>query len=155
MRPSFELLRLNFPKSERQEQLFKEIGWTSLLNNDAYKDTCAIRMSVALLRSGVQLPTARMKITGGALRGKRIEPGQGKLSFILRRLWGEPEKFSGEQAAMAAIGNRSGVVSFFRIHGGRTDGGHIDLVQGAPSGFPSCARSCYFHAASIWFWPLE
>jgi hypothetical protein len=113
-------------------------------------------MSVALLASGVTLPSARMRANAGAISGKYIEPGQGKLSMILKRRWGKPELFKGEKSARNGIGKRSGVVSFFRIHGGGpADGGHIDLIWPGIHGFPDCARSCYFSAAEIWFWPLR
>ncbi|MET0857717.1 MAG: T6SS effector amidase Tae4 family protein [Telluria sp.] len=126
------------------------------LSKPTFRDTCAIRMSVALLTSGVVLPGARMKANEGAIRGRRIEPGQGKLSAILRRVWGKPEVYKGEQAARDGIGRRHGVVSFFRVHGGGpADGGHIDLVQRGPSGFSECTRSCYFSAGEVWFWPLS
>jgi hypothetical protein len=44
------------------------------------------------------------------------------------------------------------VVSFFRIEGG--NGGHVDLIQMGEHGFLDCARSCFFSALTIWFWPL-
>jgi hypothetical protein len=49
--------------------LFQQIGWDDLIKNPAYGNTCAIRVSLALIRSGVTIP-------GGRLPIKRIEPGQ-------------------------------------------------------------------------------
>lgn len=95
-----------------------------------------------------------MKAKGGALSGKYIEPGQAKLSNILRREWGTPEIYSNEQAARVGIGNRTGVISFFRIGGG--PGGHIDLIVERTGGsFQDCARVCFWTSATIWFWPLK
>lgn len=156
MRPTFQRLLYGYPKSEKREVLFGQIGWSDIANNTAFLDTCAIRMSIGLLRAGVTLPGARMKANAGPLKGRRIEPGQAKLSHILKRSWGEPEIYTSSEAAHDGIGGRSGVVSFFRIHGGSlADSGHIDLVWPLQNGFHDCARSCYFKAVEFWFWPLN
>jgi hypothetical protein len=155
MKPSFGMLYQHYPKAGKREELYPLIGWSDLVNNPAFLDTCAIRMSMALLGAGVALPSARMVASDGTLKGKRIEPGQARLSGILKRIWGAPEVFMGERGAHAGIGARTGVVSFFRIHGGGpSDGGHIDLIWPSDGGFFRCARSCYFSAVEIWFWPL-
>jgi hypothetical protein len=157
MKPAFTVLQRRYPKSQKRDVLFHEIGWDDLTNNPAYIDTCAIRMSIGLLGAGVTLPGARMLAKAGELKGRRIEPGQANLSGILTRLWGKPEKYKDEKAAKAGIGSRSGVVSFFRIKqlGIPTSAGHIDLTLPGLNGFQECARSCFFDAAEVWFWPLR
>lgn len=156
MRPSFQVVYQHYPMVGKREELYPLIGWSDLSNNPAFLDTCAIRMSMALLGAGVTLPGARMVANEGALKGKRIEPGQARLSGILKRIWGNPEVFRGTESGRAGIGARSGVVSFFRIHGAELGGGgHIDLLWPAGGGFHQCARSCYFAAAEIWFWQLQ
>lgn len=156
MKPSYNTLYMNYPRSELQADLFATLGWGDLIGKAAYSNTCATRMSVALVRSGVILPGARFTAKAGVIKGKAIEPGQGKLSVILKRLWGEPEVYRDEEAARAGIAGRGGVVSFFRIHrGGPLDGGHIDIVMPGRQAFQDCARSCFFGAAEIWFWPLK
>jgi hypothetical protein len=75
--------------------------------------------------------------------------------MILKRLWGEPEVFRTEKDAQAGIGNRGGVISFFRLYGGAHDGGHIDIVWPTTTLFHECSRSCFFSAHEIWFWPLK
>lgn len=152
MKPPFSVMQRNYPKTESREVLFNEIGWTDLINNNAYWDTCAIRMSYALRRSGVSFAGGSMRATAGRIKGQIIEIRQRNLSRALAFLWGEPEKYSGEQAARDGIRKRAGVVSFFKISGG--SGGHIDLVEPGKNGFPTCERSCYFTATSVWFWPL-
>ncbi|MFC5509689.1 T6SS effector amidase Tae4 family protein [Massilia jejuensis] len=155
MKPSFHMVHQHYPKAGKREELYALIGWTDLVDNPAFADTCAIRMSMGLLGAGMVLPGARMIANAGSLRGKRLEPGQARLSGILKRVWGAPEVFMEDNSANLGIGVRSGVVSFFRIHGGGpADGGHIDLVWPAGGGFHRCARSCYFSAVEIWFWPL-
>lgn len=153
MKPSYQLLRQHYPRTERREALFADIEWNDLVADPAYWDTCAIRMSTGLLRAGVTLSGARMQAKAGTIKGKWIEPGQAKLSAILERLWGKPEIYKSEQAARAGIGQRNGVVSFFKIEG--TNQGHIDLIAMGEHGFLDCARSCYFSAVTIWFWPLR
>jgi hypothetical protein len=154
MKPRFQRLVQGYPRTIMREALFAEIGWNDLIPNKAFLDTCAIRMSYGLLQAGIELPGARMKVNAGALKGHFIEPGQAKLSIILKRIWGTPEVYVGERMARAGIGSRTGVVSFYRISG--DDGGHIDLIWTAPgSMFQDCARSCYFSAVTVWFWPLK
>lgn len=158
MKPGFYELWRQYPRFDKREALFDRIGWGDLSANPAYHDTCAIRMSVALLGAKMPLPGARMAIKAGDLKGKRIEPGQAKLSGILKREWGKPEVYRDEAAARAGIGTRMGVVSFFRIRqlGVPTSGGHIDLVfMAAGRKFQDCARSCFFDAAEVWFWQLK
>lgn len=158
-RPAYSVVRSNFPARSRysRERLLTEVlGWTDLLENRSFNDTCAMRVSAALALSGIKLIGARMKGTGGQTKDRSIEPGQAKLSQILRRLWGAPEKFRSEAAARAGIGTRSGIVSFFRIHPDASVAqGHIDLVEPRSNGFSECATQCFFGAAEIWFWPLK
>lgn len=153
MKPSFATLALHYPESPSRTELLAQIGWNDLIDNPAFRDTCAIRMSVGLLGAGVNLPGARMLAKAGPIKGKRIEPGQGKLSGILKQIWGVPEVY--KEDAGNKIGKRSGVVSFFRINGGGPqDGGHIDLISPGSAGFLECARSCHFRAVETWFWPV-
>lgn len=152
VKPRFDALRAHYPATETQQELFTDIGWTDLIGNPTYDKTCAIRMSTALLRSGVPLPGARMQAKAGTIKGKWIEPGQVKLSNILQKLWGAPDIYSSEDAARAGIGERHGLVSFFRIDS--DNGGHIDLIAPGDDGRLDCARSCFLAAAAVWFWPL-
>jgi hypothetical protein len=153
VKPAYQVLRQFFPRKDTREQLFADIGWNDLVKDPAYWDTCAIRMSVGLLRAGVTLPGARMRANAGTIKGQWIEPGQARLSAILERLWGKPEVYKSELAASSGIGRRNGVVSFFKIEG--SNQGHIDLIAMGEHGFLDCARSCFFSAVTIWFWPLD
>ena len=110
-------------------------------------------MSVALARSGTVIPGARMRAKASSIKGKPIEPSQARLSNILVKLWGQPERYADGISASNAIGKRKGVVSFFRISGGLQ--GHIDYVYPASNGFPECAMACQFSAKEVWFWPLQ
>ena len=90
MRPTIQAVRQHYPAVTLREELFSDIGWNDLIGNKAYTDTCAIRMSYGPLRAGVSLPGARMKAKAGPLKGRFIEPGQARLSDILKRIWGRP-----------------------------------------------------------------
>ena len=158
MKPSFAMLRQNYPRLAHLDKvaLHKSIGWEDVLQHAGFGDTCAIRMSIALLKSGVSLPGARMTIKAGPLKGRRIEPGQGKLTRILTQVWGQPQVFRSRQQAFSALRQSQGVVSFFQIEG--ADGpnqGHIDISQPSGGDYPECAMSCYFSSVEIRFWALK
>lgn len=152
MKPNFDRLWMMYPRLEQRATLYQSLGWDDLVDHPAYQDTCAIRMSYGLLRAGVTLPGASLQVKAGPLKGKRIDPRQAELSRILTRVWGQPEVFEAGRLAQEGIGKRRGVASFFRIEGGH--GGHIDLVVPNQQGYLGCARSCYFSALKVWFWPL-
>ena len=156
MKPTFRILRDNFHSAltVRREILFEEIGWDALADNPAFKDTCAIRMSLALIKCGMTIP-GRMPIQAGPHKGKLIEPGQVKLSLILARpsFLGKPEEFRTANAE-TGIGTRSGIVSFYEIDpAANVRSGHIDLVS-PHNNFRRCATSCYWTSRKVWFWPL-
>lgn len=117
MKPHFHVLKRNYPRREDvpRIELLKEIGWHDLINNVDYANTCAIRMSLALLRCGLSLP-GRMRINDGPYKGMLIEPGQAKLSTILAHnsFSGLREKYNMATAGKS-IGVQSGIVSFFRL----------------------------------------
>lgn len=159
MNLTFAAVRGNFypATSVKRETLFREIGWSDLTDNKAYWDTCAIRMCLALIKSGMTIP-GRMPINAGTYKGKLIEPGQKALSEILsrRHVLGKPEVFKTVDAENE-IGSRHGIVSFFKIpsdSGADTNQGHIDLVR-FESNFRTCSSACYFAARQVWFWPLS
>lgn len=156
MKPAFGLLHGNFHSATtvKREVLFAEIGWKDLVSNNAYKDTCAIRMSLALIKSGMRIP-GRMPIKAGPHKGKMIEPGQAKLSAILARadFLGKPEVFDTVDAE-PGIGSRSGIVSFFELEPAvYIRSGHIDLVRPDKS-LRACASSCFWNSKTVWFWAL-
>jgi hypothetical protein len=156
MRPHFQTLKKHYPRREdvTRPDLFKSIGWQDLINDANYANTCAIRMSLALLRCGVNVP-GRMRINDGPFKGKLIEPGQAKLSAILSRtaFLGAPERYDRSHAARS-IGGRSGIVSFFRLTRDYT-GGHIDIVSPSTGGIQTCGSDCYWTSREIWFWPIS
>ncbi|RFP12299.1 hypothetical protein D0T25_30400 [Duganella sp. BJB488] len=158
MRPQFHALERNYPPHDTidKAQLFQEIGWDDLIKNAAYENTCAIRMSLALIKTGVRIP-GRIAIKKGPHKGQRIEPGQGSLSKLLamKSLFGAPEKFD-RKSVGAGIGSRSGVISFFQIPSYLNGhGGHIDIITPGAGGYLACGSGCYFNSKEYWFWELH
>lgn len=164
MKPSFSSLWMNYPKSNsvRRKDLFGKIGWDNLVNDPNYENTCAIRVSIALQKSGVPVnSSAGMRALAGSLKGKFIEIRQEKLSEQLFKLWGTPESISKE----SDVGDRNGVISFFEIPGytvGGGLGGHIDLIDGKSTWLfgllneeSVCGSNCYWSASRIEFWELK
>lgn len=156
--PDFATLLANFPRREQLDTaaLYAELGWIDLIDQEAFRNTCATRMSLALTKSGLRVP-GRMSILKGEFKGCGIEPGQQKLSQILQRrgMLGPPEKFRAG-AAIKGVADRHGIVSFWQIYPdvGRAVG-HIDLVYTAADGSLCCGNQCYWGARELWFWPLE
>ncbi|ATQ74755.1 hypothetical protein CR152_09645 [Massilia violaceinigra] len=159
MKPSFFTVRDNYPTraSVDRAALYKAIGWDALVGVTAYQNTCATRVSLALVRSGMRIP-GRLAILKGEHKGSLIEPGHARLSILLQRrnLLGLPEVHRGGQARQA-IGRRSGIVSFWHIQDGSgPEEGHIDIVFPDPHTVdgPACGSQCYWQAGEVWFWPL-
>lgn len=156
MKPSFGVLWASYPRKPVYDQvkLFNEIGWADKIGNGNFENTCAIRVSVALNKAGISIP-GRLAAEGGKLKGRRIETSSKILANILKRKWGNPEVYKGNNEARRGLGQRTGVIAFFHLHGPTDSQGHIDLVTPGNGGFNECAGACYFDAVEIWFWPLK
>jgi hypothetical protein len=131
MKPSFAKIKKTYQDKHAfpRDVLYQELGWDDLVNNPAYENTCAVRISLALIKLDITLP-GRLMIKQGPHKGKMIEPGQAKLSHLLARptLLGAPEKCKMADVHKV-VGNRHGIIAFFKIPEYR-NGGHIDLIQG-------------------------
>jgi hypothetical protein len=162
MKPSFATLKSNHYSSDPNrpgyvsaEDLYREIGQDlgKLMAEDAgYANTCATRMSLALIKSGVPF-AGRLKIKAGAHLGKKVEPGAKLLADQLARkdIFGRPLLFSDASKAAAALQNKKGVAFFWKITG--YAGGHIDVFD-ASNGTQVCNSHCYFGCKEVWFWSL-
>ena len=89
---------------------FKEIGhdYDKLLQkNSVYVNTCAVRMSLALMKSDIPF-SGRLKIKDGPHKGKMIEPGAKLLADQLTRpvLFGKPDVFSPKDAMTRLRGKK-------------------------------------------------
>ena len=153
---AFAVVEKNFPHKTlvSREILYSEIGYPEYGKNMLWENTCAIRVSLALVKSGINLP-GHLRIKAGPHKGKKIEQGQARLSRYLVRILGEPEKYKPGNPAQSAIGNRKGIVSFYKLYGATDTQGHIDIVGPGAGGYLYCSGGCYWGSDEIWFWPLH
>jgi len=161
VRVNFDTLYANYPSSEQmrsnyvsQRDLFTQIGWEAFLSNPNYSNTCAIRVSMAFVKSGINIVPASHRILQGDYAGRGVEVSMRRLADLLARnnYLGKYEAYT-PATATNGIGARKGIVAFNNIPGYR-GGGHIDLVLGAADA-AQCASACYYQSETIWFWPLQ
>jgi hypothetical protein len=149
-RPSFSALLANYASNKvvTRDDLYFELGWDDLINNETYHNTCAARISLALIKTGIRVK-GRIRIKAGPYKGELIEPGLLRLARILatKEYFGKPEKFLAEDAE-AGVGGRKGLIAFIKLPG-YEGGGHMDLIS-----YNVCASDCYWDAREIWFWEL-
>jgi hypothetical protein len=145
---------MHFPDSFNvpPEELWRWIGHPDKLHDPAWSNTCAIRMSLALLGAGIHMPGAFLKIETGKYRGERIEIKQEVLATRLCTIWGEPEKF-GAALLRERIAKRRGVIRFVGLWGPYDPQGHIDLLSHDELHRLACEGGhVYWHAVECWFW---
>lgn len=157
----YNTLRSNYPSSNlrstayvSQADLFREIGWDDFIGNSHYANTCAIRVSLALVRSGVTISPKSHSLLAGPHKGKGVQVNMSRLAELLARpnYFGAYETLTGGTISSARL-SRQGVIAFHRIPG-YLGGGHIDLIDNRTTA-DVCSSQCYFQAEEIWFWPLS
>lgn len=162
MKVLFAVLRAHFldPVSVSREELFQFIGRPELIPDGNFYNTCAIRLSLALVAAGLPNPGV-WPVMRGKYKGRMLETKQRKLSQWLVRYLGQPEKYKSGREAEEKIGSRHGIISFFQLHGPTDHQGHIDIVMMDRWGrYLRCgnesdnAGGCYWSAVEVWFWPL-
>ena len=162
MKPTYGKLKKNYSSSNElatnfvdAESLYAEIGYKLddlVKRNPAYVNTCAIRVSLALLKSGVSF-IGRLPVKAGDFKGKKVEAGAKLLADQLMRphVFGKPKVYKPSEF-MKNITGKKGVVLFWKITG--YGGGHIDLIEVSNAVFV-CNSNCYFNSKEIWFWELQ
>ncbi|EOD1046160.1 T6SS effector amidase Tae4 family protein [Citrobacter farmeri] len=164
MKPSFSTLKNNHnsadfsnPDFVESKEFYAGIGYDQGKLGVQFENTCAARMSVALIKSGVKFNGRLLPIKEGKWKGVRLETGAKNLADELSRssvfgkpaIWRDPAKFQTE------LGNKRGVVFFWKIDGyNGGSGSHIDLIEPASAG-AVCHSHCYFNCKQIWFWELH
>lgn len=164
MKVPYASVRMHFPDTDNvsREELYHWIGYPENISDPNFYNTCAIRMSLALLGAGYPNP-GKWPIKAGKYKGRSIETQQRRLSAWLTRTIGQPEKFQGGREAERAIGDRRGIVSFFSIYGGTELQGHIAIVARdrwgqylrCGSEIDGAATGCYWSSREVWFWALR
>lgn len=163
MKVPYASLRTHFPDTDNvsREKLHQWIGYPENASKPGFYNTCAIRLSLALLGAGYPNP-GLWPIKAGKYTGRMIETGQRRLSAWLKRHVGQPEVFKSGLDAERAIGSRRGIVSFFSLHGDGDPQGHIAIVSKDRWGLyircgsehDGTATGCYWTSKEVWFWPL-
>lgn len=162
MKPLYSILRNNHYSSDSYspdfvsaEDVYKEIGYS--LNdlykqNRAYENTCAVRMSLALIMSSVPFH-GRLKIKAGPYKGWMVETGAKLLADQLMspHIFGRPELLS-PMTALNKLQGKKGVVFFWKLRGNTAD--HIDLIEPV-NNTQVCHSNCYVNCKEVWFWPLS
>lgn len=148
MKPAYASLKGNHYSANKfsssylsGEALYEELGHDQqvlIKQNSGYVNTCATRMSLALIKSGVAI-RGRLKIKDGEYKGKTFEPGAKLLADQLAKphALGRPQIFKATEAA-AQLAGKKGIVFFlenrwlwrrpYRSH--RSDKQHADLPFG-------------------------
>jgi hypothetical protein len=152
--PPYALLRAYYPDpfNVPAEELWRWIGYPDKIFDPAWHNTCAVRMSIALIGAGIRLPHGFLQIEAGRYRGERIEIKQEVLAAHLAAIWGEPEKF-GAARLRESVGGRRGVIRFVGLWGPYDPQGHIDLMCHDELHRLACEGGhVYWHAVECWFW---
>ncbi len=155
-RPPYSLLRQHYPDpiNVSAEELWRWVGHPGKNLDPAWKNTCAIRVSLALLGAGVPLPRAFLPVLAGKYKGLTIEIKQEVLAHRLTQAWGEPDRFA-TALIRDAIRDRSGIIRFVQLWGPYDPQGHIDLIAPERMGRLMCEGGhVYWHAVECWFWEL-
>ena len=138
MKPTYMILKHNHYSSNKYQSnyldqvgLYKEIGYDfhALHNqNPAYENTCATRMSLALIKSGIHFH-GRLEIKAGPYKGRKIETGAKLLADQLAKphVFELPLILRNPNNAPTELNNTKGVLFFNKIAG--YGGGHIDLID--------------------------
>lgn len=157
-KPTYAALAANYPykKNVTVAQLYESVGHSELSENMHWQNTCAVRLSLAMIGAGMQVP-GHMKILSGKHKGHTFQPGQLKMSKHLARptVLGKPEIYKSGPEAKKGIGTRKGIISFFKLLGVTDTQGHIDIIGPNEYDQPLCAMSCYWGSVEVWFWPLK
>jgi hypothetical protein len=163
MKPSFVTLKSHHASSNLGRagyvhpiDLYKDIGYdmNDLYHQDpGYQNTCAVRMSLALIKSGVAI-SGRLKIKAGPYKGRMIEPGAKLLADQLMRAsgFGRPLILQDRAESRSKLARQQGLVFFWKIDG--YGGGHIDLIEPA-NGSLLCNSDCFFNCKEVWFWSMS
>ncbi|WP_225975710.1 T6SS effector amidase Tae4 family protein [Kosakonia cowanii] len=126
MRPLYEQLkRQHYSSNDMRagfvdsDPLFSEIGYdfkALLRQGDQYENTCAVRMSLALLKCNIEF-SGRFTIRKGPLKGKKFEMGAKLLADQLNKphIFGSAEIYTDKVEGGRALLKRRGVVFLIEL----------------------------------------
>ena len=169
-------MRVVRPSYSMMERAYRDYATDSAPCKDpAITNQCAVRLSVALSRCGVDLLgfPDRRRVHSGRQRCRLDRDhvvGAEELGRYLLGILGAPRRFNAQQAddARGALAGQRGIIYFnncFRRSTGAQTGDHIDLFDGnryyneiirVGAGGDAGTRTDLFHRANqVWFLPLQ
>ena len=126
----FSTLWDNYP-TETHDDLFNNVlggGWPALIGNAAYDNTCTIRLSVTLNRSGFKVPTSFGQMDGGLTDQNgdniiiRVPTGEALVQSLFGdSYWGESRQ-PGTPIDMTVVPSATGIL-IYRVPPGSADAG--------------------------------
>lgn len=89
-RPPYSLLRSHYPapKEVPPKQMWESIGHPEKAADPHWKNTCAIRLSLALLDAGMMIEPGFLKLKKGRYVQRKVAVTVVALSDLLIRSWG-------------------------------------------------------------------
>lgn len=170
----FGTLWTNYPNTTEytsRDTLYPYLGWgkdAAMMTSKDWENTCAIRLSVCLIRCGMAFAEAPIGALVGhgcadkRLRGKAVVIGFDRLAKMLKKRWGDPKVLP--NVTEQDLNNQKGVVAFYGLPSGYR--GHIDIIrdtampwtfQGSSGDSTSYefGSGSYFGSREAWFWPSK
>jgi hypothetical protein len=165
---TFALIKNNYQSkySKSMPVLYAELGWDDLIKNPAYENTCAVRLHLACIAAGVNIPGTE-KILKGPFKDKKIDISQKSLSTYIRNsgIFGKTVVAQYKDMLKEETDpiKGKGIISFFGLGATRQDiaesnQGHIDVfIDGYvnPHNSDSCLGQAYWMCREIWYWPMK
>ena len=157
--PTFKQLWQHYP-IEPKKELFEMLGggWPKLVNDEAYKNTCTVRLSVALNRVGSPITAAEAAADGGHKdgAGRHIALKVPTAEAIVKERFGEYDwgmgHTPGEPLDLSTLPERTGIL-IYRVKPAHGAYGHVDLWNRKPPCRVDChsgfALKC--HGIQLWF----
>jgi hypothetical protein len=159
---TFETMLANYPRKAdypSRTELYTYLGWSKIkpmMESKEWENTCAIRVSVCLIRCGMTFNTppigamVQNSCPDKKLRGQAVILGFKRMAEILKAKWGDPEVV--KPVSVATMNDKKGMVVFWKLNGGYP--GHIDLLRDTKAGeeFEGEYGSAAYEAESGWYW---
>lgn len=153
---SYNTLVSNYPTEDRPT-LYNSLGgeWPSLISNPNYQNTCAVRLSIALRKSGVALPKASHEAMDNS--GNPIVLKVATMQSVVKELLGDStwgmSRQPGSHFDPSVIPDQKGIIVYHAHWKDAT--GHFDIWTGSDFYGPGNFQSLQENALDIELWGLE
>lgn len=156
MPSKYDTIKDNYP-IEKKSVLFASLGgqWPSLVEDENYENTCAIRLSIALRKSGYEISDVGREAIDN--EGNAITLKVATMSKVVRSLFGEStwglSRQPGAPFDPSVIPEDSGIIVYHAAWKNAT--GHFDLWTGnsfyGAGNFSDLEKSAY----DVEFWKIS